>query len=131
MSFVYLDSSAALAQLMAEDRIPPEEIWREPLISSRLLAYELWTRVHARKLAATHGELVRDLVGRVALLELVSPVLERATEPFPVAVRTLDALHLSSVLFLQQQEQRVRLATFDSRMLEAATALGIEPYPMR
>jgi hypothetical protein len=37
---IYLDSSVALANLLTEDRSPPESLWREPLISSRLVESE-------------------------------------------------------------------------------------------
>lgn len=90
-----------------------------------MLEYELWTRVHARKLPRNHGEVVRALLGRIALLELAAPVLVRAFEPFPVPVRTLDALHLASAEFLRQQGQLVQLASYDVRMLEAARKLGL------
>ena len=94
---IYLDTSVALAHLLAEDRSPPERLWGEPLISSRLLAYEIWIRIHARKLGRSHGDHVRELLGRISLVELAPPVLARALEPFPTQVRTLDALHLASM----------------------------------
>jgi hypothetical protein len=122
---IYLDTSVALAQLLSEDRVPPERLWHETLVSSRLLEYEVWTRIHARRLAATHGELVRELVGRIALIELASPVLIRALEPFPSPVRTLDALHLSSLEFLREHGQDVSLASYDERMLDCARLLDI------
>jgi uncharacterized protein len=125
---IYLDASVALVQLMAEDRVPPAELWAEPLVSSRLLQYELWIRVHARGLGRSHADDVRNLLGRIAFLELTPPVLARALEPFPIAVRTLDALHLASLEFLRQQGQEVRLATYDARMVEIAQRLGIPAY---
>jgi PIN domain len=91
---IYSDTSVALAHLLAEDRAPPERLWQEELISSRLLEYEIWTRIHALKLAHTHADDVRSLLSRVALVELSPPVLARALEPFSKPVRTLDALHL-------------------------------------
>src|SRR5207245_1006871 len=72
-SVIYLDSSVALAHLLAEDRVPPQRLWGEPLTSSRLLEYEVWTRIHGRRLAGSHGESVRALIGRVALVELAPP----------------------------------------------------------
>ena len=90
---IYLDTSVALAALLAEDRTPPPRLWDESLIASRLLEYELWNRLHARDLGRSHTDAARALVDRVALIELAPPVLARALEPFPVAVRTLDALH--------------------------------------
>lgn len=122
---IYLDTSVALAHLLAEDVKPAEALWRETLVASRLLEYELWMRIHARRIAASHGDLVRALIGRVALLELAPPVLVRALEPFPVAMRTLDALHLASIEFLRGQGQLVELASYDSRMIAGARALGI------
>lgn len=122
---IYLDTSVALAHLLAEDRRPPPELWTEELVSSRLLDYELWTRLHARDLAATHGDVARLLLARVARLALNDEVLQRALEAYPEPVRTLDALHLASIAYLRQQGQEVGLATFDSRMAAAAHAMGI------
>jgi len=69
------------------------------------------------------------LIGRVALLELVSPVLSRALEPFPGPVRTLDALHLASVEFLREREPAIQPATYDGRLAAAARAIGIGIRP--
>lgn len=123
---IYLDTSVALAHLLAEDHVPAGELWEQPLISSRLLQYEVWTRVHGRGLTRSHGELVEQLLARLALIELVAPVLARALEPFPTPVRTLDALHLASIDFLRDQGQAVRLASYDERQVRAARAMGIE-----
>ena len=122
---IYLDTSVALAQLLAEDRRPPEELWAQPLASSRLLEYELWTRIHARQLGASHGEAVRALLARVAFVELDRRVLARALEPFPATVGTLDALHLASAVFLMERGQDVALATYDAQLARAARAIGI------
>jgi predicted nucleic acid-binding protein len=122
---IYLDSSVALAQLLAEDRAPPEALWRESLVASRLLEYEVWNRLNARRLGRSHGEEARALLGRVALLELVPPVLGRAMEPFPMPVRALDALHLASLDFLRARGQKIELASYDERLLSAARAMGI------
>jgi predicted nucleic acid-binding protein len=127
---IYLDTSVALAHLLAEDRSPPEALWREPLISSRLIEYEVWTRIHARKLARSHGDEIRALLGRLALIELAPPVLARALEPFPKPVRTLDALHLASMVFLQKQGQSVTFASYDDRLLDTARALRFPLYKL-
>ena len=122
---IYLDTSVALAFLLSEDRSPPEHLWADSLVASRLLEYELWNRIHASKRAQSHGEAARALIGRVALLELAPPVLARAIEPFPVPVRTLDALHLASVEFLRARGQTVEIATYDERLAAAARALSM------
>ena len=122
---IYLDSSVALAQLLAEDRTPPETLWQATLVASRLLEYEVWNRLNARGLGRSHGEEARALIGRVALLELAPPVLARALEPFPMPMRTLDALHLASLEFLRGRGQTVELASYDDRLVGVARALGI------
>ena len=122
---IYLDSSVALAYLLAEDLFPSELLWDQPLVSSRLLECEVWNRVNAHQLQNSHGDAVRNLIGRVAMIEMVGPVLERALQPFPVPVRTLDAIHLSALEFVRAQKQNVQLASYDERLLSAARLLGI------
>ena len=127
---IYLDSSVALAHLLAEDRVPPEGLWVGGLVSSRLLEYEVWIRIHSRKLARSHEESIRALLARVAFVELSPFVLERALEPFPVPIRTLDALHLASVEFLRRSGQTVELATFDERQVAVAKRMGIPLFTL-
>jgi predicted nucleic acid-binding protein len=127
---IYLDTSVALAHLLAEDRRPPDSLWEKPLVSSRLLEYELWIRLNARGLDASHGEMARRLVERLAILELRPNVLTRALEPFPAPVRTLDALHLASIEFLRGQGSAVELASYDERLLTGARAIGIPPVAL-
>ncbi|MBV8735981.1 MAG: PIN domain-containing protein [Alphaproteobacteria bacterium] len=122
---IYIDSSAALSQLMFESRSPPEALWKQPLVSSRLLEYEVWNRIHAYGLTATHGDDTRALLALVNFVELIKPALVRALRPFPVSVRTLDALHLATMDFLRSQGEAVELASYDSRLVAAAHALGM------
>lgn len=123
---IYLDTSVALAHLLAEDRRPPDELWSEELWSSRLLEYELWNRIHARDFQRSHGDLVRLLLARVSLIELDPAVLGRALQPFPAPTRTLDALHLASASWLRERGGDVRVATYDRRLAAACRAIGLE-----
>jgi len=122
---IYLDTSVALAHLLAEDRHPPASLWAQPLVASRLLEYELWNRLNTRGLGVSHGEGARRLMERLAILELVPAVLARALEPFPAPVRTLDALHLASMDFVRSQGAYLELASYDERMLAAARGIDI------
>lgn len=130
---IYLDTSVALAYLLAEDRRPPDSLWQESLVSSRLLEYELWTALHSRGLADSHGDAARRLIGRFAMLELVPPVLARALDAFPGAtpLRTLDALHLASCAYLVDHGQSVVLASYDRRMTAVARAMGIPLFDLK
>lgn len=122
---IYLDTSVVLAALLAEDRKPPTDLWEKDLISSRLLEYEVWVRLHARGLATSHGEAARDLIGRMSLVEMSSVTLGRALSPFPVPLRTLDALHLATLHFLRERRVDVALLSYDHRQIAAAEALGV------
>jgi hypothetical protein len=121
----YVDSSVALAHLYREFRVPAPSFWLEPLVSSRLLEYEIWNRLHAHSRAASHGEMARDLLGGIVLLELSSGTLSRALEAFPVPVRTLDGLHLATIEFLRGSAEEIELASYDRRLIAAAEVLGI------
>ena len=122
---IYLDTSVALAHLLAEDYRPPDWIWNETLIASRLLEYELWSRLHAKNLEESHADAGHALIARIAFLELSATVLARALEPFPAPVRTPDALHLASAHYLLDSGQPLQLATYDRRMVTAARAMEI------
>lgn len=128
---IYLDTSVALAQLLAEDRRPPAELWAAPLVSSRLLEYEMWNRLHDRGLGTSHRAAAEALIARLGFVELHRPVLTRALDPFPVPVRTLDALHLASMDFLRRNGQKLILASYDERLNVAAKKAGIELFPLQ
>ena len=123
---IYLDTSVALAHLLAEDRCPPPSLWDEDLFSSRLFEFEIWTRIHARGLTATHSEAARQLLERVAFIEMTPAVLSRALEPFPASVRTLDALHLASAVFLRTHGEGVKIASYDDRLVSVARHLEFQ-----
>jgi len=121
---IYLDTSVVLARLFAEGRSPPDAFWSQAFVASRLLEYEVFKRVHARGASASHGTDARHFVDRVSLLELSARVLARALQPFPLPVRTLDALHLATMDFLRGQGLTLELATYDQRLSRAAKVLG-------
>jgi hypothetical protein len=45
-------------------------------------------------------------------------------EPFPTALGSLDAIHLSSALLKRDQIEGMRLATHDAEFATAAMAMG-------
>lgn len=98
--------------------------WDASLVSSRLLQYEVWNRVHAYGLGPSHRDEATALVGRLVLVDLSPLLLARALEPIPIRVRTLDGPHLATVEFLRAQGVPVELASHDNRLL-AAARLGV------
>ena len=77
---IYVDSSIALARLLFEPRAPRAPFWQKHLVSSRLLEYEVWNRVHAYGLISSHGQATSALLAGVdgrrgdVLLQLNSPL---------------------------------------------------------
>ena len=122
---IYLDSSVALARLLFEPRSPAAPFWQERLVSSRLLEYEVWNRVHAYGLTGSHANQAAVLLMGIEMVEMHRPVLERALQPLPLSLRTLDALHLATMDFLSNRGEALEIASYDNRLLAGAQALGI------
>ena len=58
---------------------------------------------------------------------LDTSALARASEPFPTAIGTLDALHLSTALvWRERQDQPLVMATHDGGLALAARSFGFE-----
>ena len=125
---IYLDASVALSQLLDEDRHPSDAFWDQQMVSSRLLEYEIWTCIHSQKAAIEHADRARELLERMAFVELTPTVLERARAPYPTVLRTLDALHLASADYLRGLHRPLRLASYDKRMLAAAKSMNIPAF---
>jgi predicted nucleic acid-binding protein len=123
---IYVDSSVILAAVLAEDTHPAPAFWEGDLAGSRLAEYEVLVRLNAYGAGAEHVQYARELLARLALIELGAAVLERATQPFPSPVRTLDALHLATCAYLSSRTRPLVLATYDVRLGEAARAIGLE-----
>ena len=122
------DLSRQFVYLLAEDRYPTHALWDQPIVSSRLLECEVWNRINTRRLADSHGDIVRSLIGRIAMIEMVPPVLKRALEPFPAPVRTLDAIHLAAIEFIRSHGASVQLASYDERLVGTARLMGIAEW---
>lgn len=60
----------------------------------------------------------------VTLLALDEPIVELAGDLEPAALRSLDALHLATILSLGDDVERVYC--YDSRLTAAARTLGVE-----
>jgi hypothetical protein len=67
---------------------------------------------------------VLDHLRAFDLIVLDAAVLERAADPFPTAVGTLDALHLASALAARTIEPELVFATHDRELGLAAHASG-------
>lgn len=120
----YLDTSAfvKLVRSEPESRALRAELAGKELLSSVLLSVE------ARRAARRYGRLAisrtRAALAAVTLLPIDQPVVEAAGEIDPVELRSLDALHLATIVSLGDDVARVYC--YDVRLSHAARARGIE-----
>jgi hypothetical protein len=105
----YVDASALLREDGALDDLP----------ACQTLA--------STKDAVARRETVVEWLEAVDLVLLQRPILARASEPFPVALGTLDALHLATALAWQDRMgKRLLMATHDRDLALAARAFGMD-----
>jgi len=121
---IYVDSSVACAEILSESRAPGDAFWSQPLVSSRLLVYEVWNRVQRHGAVSVAASTVEEVLARIQIVNLDPEVLERAVIAFPVPVRTLDALHLATADFLRAQGVELEVASYDTRLNAAASRMG-------
>jgi hypothetical protein len=133
---LYVESSAIAARLLGQapgDRVRDLLERAEHVVSSELLLVEC-------DRAVIRAESAGDLSAAAAagwratlslesqywtLLRIEGEVVERARRPFPLEpVRTLDAIHLSTLLLVRSIFADAELLSFDERIRANAKALG-------
>ena len=133
---LYAETSAVLRWLFAEEggeALRIEFAAADKVVSSRLTLIET-RRVIRRaeregRISAVEGAGVRAIFAQAAstwaVLEITEEIGRRAEEGFPSEpVRTLDAIHLASALFLRQSFPDLAVVTADERVRENAALLG-------
>ena len=123
MSRWYLDTSAAAKLLVDEpesDALVDELRRQKPTLVACLLLETELRRVAAREPALTQ-QAVSDLLRGVDLYELPPPLFAEAGLLPGADLRSLDALHLAAAIRLEVEA----VVTYDVRMADAATALGL------
>ena len=131
----YLDTSALLRLVLREPGALDELRRCEGLVSSELLAVESHRTIDRLRVqgslsieeAAARRETVTEWLEAVDLVLLQRPVLARASEPFPMALGTLDALHLATALVWRDRtRQPLTVATHDRDLALASRSFGLE-----
>lgn len=132
---VYLDTSVVLGRLLNQsNRLSSWGSW-EMAFTSVLTRVEFMRTMDRLRLqgdiddeerAVLHeaGEVVWEASHRVGISDTI---LERASQPFPTVVGTLDALHLATALSVSQDRAPdLLLLTHDKQLSRAARGLGFE-----
>jgi predicted nucleic acid-binding protein len=130
----YIDSSVLLRIVMSQsDRLKQ---WHaiERAVSSELIRIECLRTIDRLRRSgrlddddiAFRREAALQHLLRFDLMVIDNQVLERAADPFPTSLGTLDALHLASALVARREIPELRFATHDRELAAGARAMGFE-----
>ncbi|MCK6479952.1 MAG: type II toxin-antitoxin system VapC family toxin [Planctomycetes bacterium] len=138
---LYAESSAVLSWLLDEPHAEPS---REALsgadgvVASRLTLFECTRTIrraestgHLGSRPAAHAQaLLAEVAARWELADISREVLAAADRGFPLEpLRSLDALHLGTALFLRQRLPDLAFLTLDDRIAANARLLGFPVLP--
>lgn len=131
---VYADSSVLLRLVLGQVDALAEWKLVDTAISSALAEVECLRTLDRMRLADALGDqevaerrhAIYDLLETMELAGVTSSVLARAAQPFPTAIRTLDAIHLSTALLWKEHHNRnLTMATHDRALAVGARAMGL------
>ena len=132
---LYLDTSALLRLILREPHSLDQIRSSKRLVSSELLIVEGRRTIDRLRLAgaltqdeaATRLRSFSEWLDAIDLVLLRTPVLARASEPLPVPLGTLDALHLATALtWRDRRAEPLTIATHDAALGSAARVFGFE-----
>jgi uncharacterized protein len=128
----YIDTSVLLRIVLAEPR--PLTEWRsiDLALTSEITRVEALRTIDRARIelrlsdddVAERRALVLGTLDGFHLAQLDRVVLDRAAEPFPTLLRTLDAIHLATALLSRQEHQGLLFATHDAAQATAARSVG-------
>ena len=131
----YIDTSALLRVILREPGALDDLRSYETLVSSELLAVESARTIDRLRLhgaltveeAAVRLRTITEWLEAIDLVLLRPPVLSRASEPLPIPLGTLDAIHLATALIWRERMGALAaVATHDSALGLAARTFGFD-----
>jgi predicted nucleic acid-binding protein len=131
----YLDTSALLRIVLREPGGLDDLRSYDGLVSSELIAVESTRTIDRLRLqgsltpaeASARLRTISEWLEAIDLVLLRPPVLSRASEPMPMPLGTLDALHLATALIWRDRVGALpAMATHDTMLGAAALAFGFD-----
>ena len=135
----YVDASVLLRVALRQADALPE--WRDIQqgVSSALIMTESLRTLDRLRLRANLSDeevasrraTILQLIASLELVEIDAIVLDRAAQPMPTELGTLDAIHLATALLWKEMTHvPLRMATHDGALGLAAKAHGLPVIPM-
>ena len=131
----YVDTSALLRIVLRESGALEELRTYDGLVSSELIAVESARTIDRLRIqgaltmeeAAGRIGAVNEWLEGIDLVLLRPPVLSRASDPMPMPIGTLDAIHLATALIWRERLGNLpEMATHDAALGAAARAFGFD-----
>ncbi len=130
----YVDTSVILRVVLGEPDPLPQWLAIEMAVGSELARIEALRTIDRARIrlrlsddeVALRREGVLAALGGFHIARLGAAVLERAADPFPTLVRTLDAIHLATALLVRVDHEDLVFATHDRQLGSAARSLGFQ-----
>jgi uncharacterized protein len=130
----YVDASAVL-RLLFREKGPQVPLGAERVVSSQLVAIETFRAVDRERLlgrlddvqTATKRKELGELLARLDVAAIDDAVIRRASDPFAVNVRALDAIHVATaeILAAEAAGEPLEFWTHDDRQATAALSRGL------
>jgi predicted nucleic acid-binding protein len=130
----YVDASVILRLVLAQPNALGEWSRVDQGVASAIVLTEslrsldrlrLRTRLPDAELSARRAKAL-ELIASLHIVEVDSVVLERAAQPMPTELGTLDAIHLATALLWRDMSGKVlTMATHDTALAIAAEAHGL------
>ena len=130
----YVDASVLLRVALGQADSLPEWFDIERGVSSALITTEslrtldrlrLRVRLADAEVAERRAKIL-ELIASLELVDVDSVVLQRAAQPMPTELGTLDSIHLATALLWQAMTaEGLTMATHDSALAIAAEAHGL------
>ncbi|MEO5705283.1 MAG: type II toxin-antitoxin system VapC family toxin [Candidatus Limnocylindrales bacterium] len=128
----YVDASVVLRFVLGEPDALASWPSIERAVSSEIVRIECLRAIDraritprvAEEAVAGRRALALELLAALEMIPLAPSILERAADPFPTSIGTIDALHLASALAVRGEIFDLTFATHDVELGLAARAMG-------
>lgn len=131
----YIDSSILLRVIFSEPGSLKEFKKIKSAVSSELLRVECMRTIDRIRIAnrfsdEVYLEYIRRFflfLEKIDMIPIQREILNRAAQPFPTVLGTLDAIHLASaIVYREKFSAKLVLTSHDKQLLGAAMASGFE-----
>ncbi len=133
--FAYLDSSILMRIIFDEPSSLQEFFSIQSAVSSELIKVECLRTADRYRLRneesesdyLTRVELIHEFTKRIEIVRVNPQILGRASQPFPIGLGTLDAIHLATgLIYFEKTQEKIIFCTHDLALKKAAKAMGFK-----